>query len=308
MIWYRIFSKTCGLSMLLVLLLTHYVSAVIVCLLGPSSAGKSSIARELVQSIDCEYIEIDQIDVAIAQGLGIDIDDSKSWYERIHEIKEKIGKDYRTGEWKLDSLQTEALYDRITQAAESKKHVIIDACALVDQDIGFLYQLHRDHPLQNDHLPVVLIFVYCPLSVLAEHVIARNALQDLDQHREMRAPISSFCEYFKKRKQFSLIRSCGTLSRSEIDEVFALLKSLDNQQDVNYYNKKKRQLLMHFQFGPDDESVVIIPSQEHDFALNTSQLQPHECSEKIKAIIDDEYTQSNALAQRFHLLKRSGLK
>ena len=255
----------------------------VVVLNGTSSAGKSTIVKELLPSFKgtAEVISYDQtlcniIRKKFTDEKGKAPSSDSEFYAYWAELDKQ---DSKVLNKICEEVLPQQLYANIRNAYLNGKIVIVDV-SITDKDSmqHFLKQLHD--------LPVCLALVYCPLEKLFKNLMKRN--QEEKEQRDLDQPSIQFFELYKKREKKS--QPCiDILKKDQVDwvvdriketakttikddvELAKFIKSVDEHMP-SIYNKLELD---------KNEEIEITASFDHDLVVNAGALTPKESSQKI---------------------------
>lgn len=232
---------------------------------GSSSAGKSSVIKQLIPLLDSSYqpIAVDDFvtEVFVAQKtVRLPEED---FIKRVNE-------------------RVDVMYDTIKSLVGQKKNILLDTVLSgLEGEQSIRYQLEK---LKN--LPVVMILVYCPLHVLTERIRLRN--ERAKQHnrpedeRSFGLSLKQFATIYRKKTKDAEI-SLGALSRHDADSACELCKE-EFAGNGEQFNRFKTWFLS--QLGLQDaQEVIVTPRLHYDCVVNTAEHTPQECARSIKGCL-----------------------
>jgi chloramphenicol 3-O-phosphotransferase len=273
---------------------------------GTSSAGKSSIARELAPLLSgpTEVVCMDQMTYEVARQIFFDkcghtpCSDAEleAYFDHLFE-KEPKERDLFNNE------MGQQMYAKIRKLHMEGKNVIFDTC--MDEKEEFEFCVKKLHDL-----PVVLVLVYCPLEILFQHLIQRNQLQDTNEHRDLDLPFSQFFNTYKKRETSAEV-SVDILKRIQVEHIAEQLKTLAQQHE------KREVELTKFLKGIDEqtptickklgldqhEEIEITPTLfKYDIIVNTGMMPPQGAAQDIKKSLE-HHVQYTAMQKNYEQLQ-----
>jgi chloramphenicol 3-O-phosphotransferase len=271
------------LTVLLLFCITPSVNAWILVFNGPSSTGKSTLARNL-QNITQQQTKIIQLDtegeLLVEEMLGA------RGYRRSSELA--------FNDW-IDSLPKEFVQkfdEEIDRAACGAKIVnrIIEKTQKLDQAginviIDTVLENEAEYkrlasPLCSAHTYFVL--VYASIDQLLKNVIARNNSGNSSEKRELGLPFGQFFFDFFKPCEVTSPEKLDVLAKKDFENVFRQLENLiesDDQEDFKEVDSKVNSMFF------EENDVVGIASKlpPHDFVINTGITSSIECASALDA-------------------------
>jgi len=229
---------------------------------GTSSAGKSSVIKELIPSFDSSYkvIAVDDFvtDVFLEQKtLNLP---EKDFIERVNQ-------------------SVDGMYDTIRSLVGQGKTIFLDTVlAGLEGEKSVTYQLEK---LKG--LTLVMILIYCPLRTLIERIALRNAkaLQEKrpGDERSFGLPLKQFGSMYR-RKVHNYEISLGTLSRQDADYALEASKK-EFAGNTEQFNSFKEWFLSQLDLH-DKQEVVLTARLKYDCIVNTGIYSPQEGAQYIK--------------------------
>lgn len=262
---------TIALCSILAMPSTTHADGTIVILNGTSSAGKTSITKELQKIYGNTY--------AFVHG------DYVETYAYIEDPLIKAGPmDIR------NQLSFDALLHYVKTASQNGTNLIVD---IVQSDDKY----ERDFSaLKCDKL--IKVLVYCPLDVIVNHVAKRNKSGIEAEKRNIFQSVSQFNDIYKleefeyetvvDRIQTNSIKQVLCLSQQEIEFCIQTEWQLTEKEAIEERQKAKLFALEFIeQFQLDRlEEIVLVPKKPWDLILNKALYSSEECAEIIKRYLD----------------------
>jgi pimeloyl-ACP methyl ester carboxylesterase/chloramphenicol 3-O-phosphotransferase len=232
---------------------------------GASSAGKSSIIKNLMPMLDStyEYIAVDDFVSAVfleQQKLNLP---EKEFLNRVNQ-------------------QTDIMYDKIKLLISHGKNVILDTV---------LSGLEGEKSIkeQLDKLKIfstIKILVYCPLPVLLDRIKQRNERAHIENkpedERSIGTAINQFGHIYKKITDAKESSLC-TISRKYIELACETCKR-EFAKNLSRFDQFKEWLFS--QLGTQDENEVMLTTRlKYDCVVDTSKNTPEECANKIRLLL-----------------------
>jgi len=232
---------------------------------GASSAGKSSIIKNLMPMLDStyEYIAVDDFVSAVfleQQKLNLP---EKEFLNRVNQ-------------------QTDIMYDKIKLLISHGKNVILDTV---------LSGLEGEKSIkeQLDKLKIfstIKILVHCPLPVLPDRIKQRNERarieNKLEDERSIGTAINQFGHIYKKITNAKEPSLC-TISRKDIELACETCKR-EFAKNLSRFDQCKEWLFSGL--GTQDENEVMLTTRlKYDCVVDTSKNTPEECANKIRTIL-----------------------
>lgn len=200
---------------LLGLIASNCFSGTVIMLNGTSSAGKSSIARDLQKALVPDKIEILSIDIIFYEvaremiaELGHPVDPDQSWEELCASLPENL----ELSEKDMVPRAEKKLYEKVKKHTAEDTYVIIDAVMCKPQHAEVWAQKLQGLDVQN-------VLVYCTPSKLLEHVIQRNKGPQEEEHRPLTQPFFQFFSMFAIQKD----ELCTCIEEINVQELDALI-------------------------------------------------------------------------------------
>jgi uracil phosphoribosyltransferase len=223
---------------------------------GTSTAGKTSIAKNLVDMLDesYEYIALDDFVTEVF------MEQEKQHFPH----KELLRRHFR---------RTGDMYDEIIKFVGQGKNVIVDTVFSGqegEKDIRQGLEKLKD-------LNVFMALAYCPLPVLADRINSRNE-KALSENRaeDMRSMVVAvkFDDIYRTKEPDDVV--VGFISPEDIELAYEPPKGASSEE-VNKFAKAKANLLKYF----GKKSIPITPKLEYDCIVDTNKLDPQECALQI---------------------------
>jgi|GEM_PF-6463997 chloramphenicol 3-O-phosphotransferase len=242
---------------------------------GPSSAGKTSICQKL-------YIQFQDLykTVGIDEFI-IDVFDARR--------KLKISEEELVIQC---NSRVSLMYEKIRDYLFNGTNIICDTtltCLGDENSVGPWFE-----KLKN--LNGFLIFVYCPLHILAERVTLRNvnafSTKNPDNARSVVITLYQFNVMLKKRTSESELL-VDILTRDQVEYACHLVKNSFGHDEA-MMKRVRFDILSRFKLLYCD-SVYITPALNYDFIVNTSHYSPNECVECIKSHIEKKSKITSAI-------------
>jgi chloramphenicol 3-O-phosphotransferase len=261
----------CVLTITLIILLHKNFSRIIkkqghvIIFDGASSAGKSSVIKELMPLLDNSYrcIAIDDFVTQVfleQQKLKLP---EKEFIARVNK-------------------QSNLMYDKIRLLVTQGKNVILDTVLSGLEGEKSI----RDAFEKLNYIKKVMVLVHCPLPVLVERMRQRNAkaLQENrpQDERSIGTAINQFGHIYKSRTKETDI-SLETISRKEVELACVATKKEFNS-NLNRFEQFKEWLLTQL-LVKDKEEVTLTTRLKYDCIIDTSKYTTQESAKKIKNII-----------------------
>lgn len=254
----------------------------IILLNGTSSAGKSSIVRELVPMLagQTEIVSFDGMGYTIAREriiaqrgtsepvTNLDID---GYFESLAEADQYV----------LNSEIMTRMCNCIRTCYQNGKNVIVDT--VLDQKVEWELYTKMLH-----ELPVHFILVYCPLEPLFQHLMERNQSPDEKEHRGLSVPFDQFFTMYKRRIT-AAERYVDMLTRKQFNDVVERIKSVAKQYEKHSDRLEeflvaidKQAPLTCKEFGLTEQEAVEITSVfAHGMMVDTAHATSHDCAQQI---------------------------
>jgi len=244
--------------LVLALFMSPGLSGTIIFLNGTSSAGKSSIASELLKMFD-EHAKVITLGAHINR-IKFEIAQQKESKRSVHPTTYEDGQAIRQA-------AEDRMYKEIIKFHTEGKNIIIDLTLSKPNKIQlFLNALHD--------LPVFFVLVYCPLNKLIEHIVKRNQLGIKKEYRTIPFVLNHFCEIYKKRDPSDPC-SIDCLKKDDCKRLItATTKTGSNMSKIftNFWFNKR-------------EYVEISALLAYDCIVNTGTSSAQECAQQIQKLL-----------------------
>ncbi len=286
----------------------------IVILNGTSSAGKSSIGKNLKEEYGFECLHLDTylansfakwVENRILEETGENVFLERNNPNLILEnFKKTITKmNLNEDDYDDDKVLTKEeeiahinkasaeMFEEAKRKACDGNNVIVDT--IIDFDTEEAYSAIKEN-LSGFNIKFVL--AYCPFKVLAQRVEKRN-IEGGAEERALVQPLVQFGEVYKAKENDSEI-IVDVLTKEDFKQTCKLAK-IDfriNDKEVfneetNFYIEKYNKFLekLKRELGFDNEeieSVKITPRLSYDLIINTNENSPEESAKQIKELID----------------------
>jgi chloramphenicol 3-O-phosphotransferase len=271
----RIISKM-GIAMLVLIpqLISSQKAGAIIILNGTSSAGKTSILKEVEQMYAKPHIIInsDLFFDTYVQTDPIPMRESEKDCEASH--KQKISA------WVQRS--STALYNQAKRYADEGKDVFVDTVEF-DTHYDYYSTLFKQHS-------ILKVAAYCPLDVIIERVEKRNKSGDPQEKRSLKQAVVQFLGMFAVQQSANeMVVDCVNtacllcvLQQTKIE--LEQRQKEDLTISSNDFEKLENKLLIPFinQFQlHEDKEIVLVAQHSWDLAINTAQQNPKENAQII---------------------------
>ncbi|MBV8661136.1 MAG: hypothetical protein JO129_03255 [Candidatus Dependentiae bacterium] len=225
-------------------------SGVVILLNGTSSAGKSTLVKEL-QKIYNYTLYVASIDDFMMTREGYN---PKTRYPNF--------------------------YNHIKEMALSGKNIVVDT-------VQYQREYERyDEILEPCN--VIKILVYCPLSALIVHVQKRNQLNDPRERRTIHAAFEQFLSLYKTKSSKKDI-VIDQITTSKIKDALAkaevMAKTLSWRKCRKQY-KTNRHITKEFNLTTSSCEIALTPRQKWDFVINTGIDLPENVALKVYNFVE----------------------
>jgi chloramphenicol 3-O-phosphotransferase len=259
---------------------------------GTSSAGKSTLAKNLQQRLTRSYniVSIDDFVypqlLMMAQKLEL-ISVETMQEQQIHQIiAENVGfilasfdKTNQAVNW--ETLKT-GMYQQVVARVKNGENIILDTvlcCAEFESSSSF-------KTIMAD-ISLCLVLVYCSPMVLVEHVLKRNAQDDYIQRRDVVRVIRSFCNMYEASTLKNDKKIVGCLTD---EQVAYLLDRINNSTSDVGCDKQKacqeiQKLLQETFFTIVEDSVSIACRCPYDVCLDLGTMSFMQCAINIDSYL-----------------------
>lgn len=256
----------------------------IVLLLGTSSAGKTSIALELEKNLtqdDFTYIGVDtfhwklmiqdmknkRLDACFMSDDEVQhlIMTTKEGYDVWMEHESRGWQDGR----KLCS-------ESVRELALAGQNVIVDT-VLGAYDAHYVFE-------QLYGLSVIIVWVYCDLENLIQHVQMRNNNCHISEKRDILQVLKDFLGMYSLSEE----GFCDFLDRDSISSALCSMNNLSNLSFVQLKQQEIEGLIFAYNekfFKSQDKKARILPKYSYDLLVNTSKESSIDIALKIKESI-----------------------
>lgn len=232
---------------------------------GASSAGKSSVIKQLMPMLDTSFCYI-AVDDFVSELFLEQQKRPLPEAEFLARIRESC----------------DVMYAKIRALVAEGRNVVLDTVLSgLEGEKSVQYTLK-----QLENLPLSFVLMHCPLRVLVERINQRNkkALQEHNPKdvRSIGTALSQFGHIYMPRKNETEV-FLGVLSRNDVEHACEVSKK-EFAGDGKRFESFKEWLLA--QLGVKDKEMVTLTTRlPYDYIVDTSKHTPHECALKIKAIL-----------------------
>lgn len=232
---------------------------------GASSAGKSSVIRQLMPMLDSsyQYIAVDDFVTQVfieQQKLKLP---EKEFLDRVNQQSDLMYKKIKT----LVAVGKNVILDTVLSGLEGEKSV-------------------REQLEKLKGLPVTMVLVHCPLPVLVERIKQRNekaARENKPQdERSIGTALNQFGHIYRP-KASDTEASLGTVLCKDVEYACEVAKK-EWGKSVEQFEQFKTWLLS--QLGlKDKETVTLTTRLKYDCIVDTSKKSPEACAQLIERSI-----------------------
>ena len=225
-------------------------SGIVILLNGTSSAGKSTLVKEL-QKIYDQTLYVASIDDFMITREGYN---PKTRYPNF--------------------------YNHIKEMALSGKDVVVDT-------VQYQREYERyDEILKPCN--VIKILVYCPLDGLIIHVQKRNQLQDPREKRTINAAFEQFLTLYKAKSSKTDIiidQIAASKIKDALTKAQIMAKTLPWRKCRKQY-KTNRHFIKEFNLATSSQQIALTPRQQWDFVINTGIDLPENVAQKVHDFVE----------------------
>lgn len=263
----------------------------IIILNGSSTAGKSSIAREL-QHILPDYCAVSYdtfreiLWLSIAKELGLIshdyvfknvtllFQDVKHSLAQLVEEERKI----KSQAWNpFAPIIDEKFYEHIAGLVLEGKKVIVDTIILAKKQVACIKKLP-----QNE---LCVLFVHVPLEVIIERISRRNGTGKLDEFRPINKVLFHYPLYYRATVSPNNVFGIET-SSSLIEDIVSKASCLDCQWSVFPTGPQlAERMIKALGIQHSTEKIALMPRLTHDYFVDTGKLSSEEAALEIKAAL-----------------------
>ena len=236
---------------------------------GASSSGKSSVIKHLLPMLDDSYQSV-AIDDFVTQVFI----EQQTLQLPEEEFFARVDK------------QTDVMYKKIRALVASGKNVILDTVLSgLKGEESVKEQLEK---LKG--LPVTMVLVHCPLSVLIERIEKRNeqAIRE-NKHKNERSigtALSQFGHIYRPRTKDEE-SSMGYLSRKKVEDACAMAEK-EWGKNIERFEQFKAWLLSQLELK-DKKTVTLTTRLKYDCIVDSSKRTPQECAQLIRKNIKKDF-------------------
>jgi len=289
-----------NISILTIFFFTASNAGTIVFLNGTSCAGKTSIRKALLESLEgpTESVDIDQVALEMLQDM---VKERGHTPNLTHDVFTLIAHCPENVLSKQDLIALypaaqKKSYDLVRKHYLAGKNVVTETVVFGDYDTRVCLESLHD-------LAVMFCFVYCSPEILFKHLLARNQSGDKADRRSILMPFTLLLEICKKED--NLVRCIDMIDRTDMNAMFdAMAHSsyVDDQSGQMSIKVNDLRDLFLSKFGlHQQQKVGIAPLLEYDHIAKTNVLSSKECAQKIIAAA--RTSQQNAIEKNYKVIQ-----
>jgi len=259
----------------LLFMLQMPLNAYVIILNGTGSAGKSSLARALSETLDGNVVVIshDSILTELMNREAVNKHGLRS--------RSQLGK--KLWDELYDGICCSQAYDIIIKMIHAYKecetYLIVDV--VIDSEelnTRFKEALSKEHCFN--------VTVYCSPARLVEHVEKRNKLKNRDELRSVETPLDIYFDMYRVAQpgQPALV-----LDRKETVEAFkkakAMLTGFWNKKELEFLKALEEDFMNAFELHEPVEKVHVTPRFGCDFIIDAGLKSPQACAQETQAAL-----------------------
>jgi chloramphenicol 3-O-phosphotransferase len=256
----------------------------VIALLGSSSAGKSTLAKELKNALG-EGVVIIHYDAfrrvfLLNEGKRLGLlsgsYDASTGMQVRKDMYEACASSERPGEMRAclnDALgkMEEAFYASVVECARGARYVILDAFILVDEQYGIMRKYLGDD--------CFVVFVHISLEAIVARVALRNASAVEAEARGVNRVLRFYPFHYvaaASEKDGLMVLSSGEIAR-----IVRGSEGLFNEPGILSGDPLRAAMLEKFELGDRVDKVFLSPRWSYNFLVDTSRLRPEEAADAV---------------------------
>ncbi len=254
--------------------------ATIIFLNGTSSAGKSSITRELQSILGRSFVVVSTdtflmdalVEEAYSRGLLKRSDPKPRTAKEIKKLINALPKKQASvmyGDFKqIVIANNHAMYAHVAHLACQGWHVIIDHVMTFDDDI-------KDCLQTLGAFDVFFVLAHCPLGELVRRVYQRNSSQDKAEKRTLDSVLGHYAQVHCPGSKDDFLE---IISYEQMSYYIDLVRS--SFPTVKLFSEFKEFVIRYLELD-QCKYVYLCPSLAYDYVINTGNKNPHTCAQSI---------------------------